>query len=888
MKNKRRILLACACVAMGASVFTGCKDDYIYDDQLPTWLNGSLYSYFDQNGEYKAYKALIDDLGYADILDRTGTLTLFPANDEAFARYFSALGKSGDVAQLVHGLPESTKKYLYNSSALNMTYLAHQLANIETTDIGGGEGMGLRRNTAATWLDSVPFVDYANLPQNGFWTRFAERGGVYMADNGSRPMLHFTPQFYSYSGLTESDWNVIARGNANMPYDNTGIYINGSHVQPAHTNLICENGYIHVADDVVEPLDNMAEVINREPVTSKFASLMEKFAFPVYNADIDRSVKISKGLPTDGSDSLTFVKRYFNRIDFSSDPDNKVDVQSYGMLLYDPADNQFGGNTDMGAIFVPSNEALEAYWTSPEGAFLRDNYGSLDEVSTNVISAFLQNHQRVSFTGSYPHTWDIMTDPTGLEMGVKEGDVIRTYMANNGVVFLTNRVFPPVDYQCVYAPVLVSPQVSVLNPVIKNEQDDEFNMKYHFYLRSLENRFNLLVPTDEAMKFYRDPVSWAIYANTGRGTREIWSFRLDRGNVVADIYNAAADGTTGAFVKTIGLPSNSDYSNERWMINNRLQDILETHIVVADNETSPYSGYIDDGSLDYLITKGGSLLMPEGSGANVSVKAGGEVENGLEPAHVVMNEDGSRKAYYEMENGHTFFTDKILQDPFKSVYTVMSETPKFTKFFELLAGDANVMSFIHSFKSHEDLTSIFTDAVGQKSSGIGQVVSTFQNYRYTVLVPTDEAIEAAFAADPNLLTWEELDELCTVPTEENVNMVAQKVRYLLEFLHYHFIDGIIPVSQKAQVNGDYDTSARRAVGTGYTPIHADGSNGTLTFSCTTNSQVAHVLTDDASCYNLLTRDFIVNNQDVMSATQITASSRAVLHLVDRALNYHLK
>ena len=81
---------------------------------------------------------------------------------------------------------------------------------------------------------------------------------------------------------------------------------------------------------------------------------------------------------------------------------------------------------------------------------MRDNYESLDEVATNVISAFIQNHQRVSFKGSYPHTWDIMTDPTGLDMKVNPDDVERTFWANNGVVYLMDKVYTPVDYPVSY------------------------------------------------------------------------------------------------------------------------------------------------------------------------------------------------------------------------------------------------------------------------------------------------------------------------------------------------------------------------------------------------------------------------------------------------------
>lgn len=354
------------------------------------------------------------------------------------------------------------------------------------------------------------------------------------------------------------------------------------------------------------------------------------------------------------------------------------------------------------------------------------------------------------------------------------------------------------------------------------------------------------------------------------------------GNVVADVYLADENGDKGEFLRTVG-----EDDNGRWIINNRLQDILDMHIVVADDPTNPYSGYVDDASHDYVLSKGGSLLKPTGLKENLEIVAGGDIESGL-PAAKVVDADEQRKAYYEMGNGHTFFIDKILQDPFKSVYVAMMERKeKFGKFLDLLLGDEDVMAYIEDDENSADLQPIFSGMVGEQSIGIGMVVSTFQNYRYTVLVPTDEAVDQAFAEDPKLLTWEEIKRLMEQGVEPEE--IGQKVRYLLEFLHYHFIDGMLPVSSNVSVDGNYETAARREDGTdGFTLIHAKGGNGRLSFSCTVNNQSTNVITTDSDAYNILTRDFIVNGNNVVAATQISASSRAVIHLVDRALNFHKK
>ena len=142
---------------------------------------------------------------------------MFPANDEAFSRYFLSKGLTGDGPTLIHNMSASEKRYLFNSSMLNMTYLSHMLANVSSNDQGIGEGIALRRATSASYLDSISFVKPAAWPKTAFWNRFRERKGAYLADNGSKMVLYWTPEFFSTSGLTEADWAVIMKGETDKP-----------------------------------------------------------------------------------------------------------------------------------------------------------------------------------------------------------------------------------------------------------------------------------------------------------------------------------------------------------------------------------------------------------------------------------------------------------------------------------------------------------------------------------------------------------------------------------------------------------------------------------------------------------------------------------------------
>ncbi len=79
---------------------------------------------------------------------------------------------------------------------------------------------------------------------------------------------------------------------------------------------------------------------------------------------------------------------------------------------------------------------------------------------------------------------------------------------------------------------------------------------------------------------------------------------------------------------------------------------------------------------------------------------------------------------------------------------------------------------------------------------------SFNNFRYTVLVPTRAALEETFRDDPDLHTWDEIS------AQTDLDVKADWTRYLLNFLRFHFIDGMLPVSGVSYQDKAYPTAAR--------------------------------------------------------------------------------
>lgn len=839
-----------------AMLNVSCADDYPYDDSEPTFVNSNVYDFLKEDGRFSTYVRLIDDSrDLPEILRRTGTKTLFPATDEAFARFFE------DNLFGVHRYEDLTpaqKRLLLGASMINMTYLSGTLSNMP--NLGDGtvaEGMAVRRSCSLDVLDSIPSVTVTNTP-NQYWAAHAGHT-IYML-SGSTPaeMVHFTDRLADIKGITEEDLQLIM----GEKYSRGGLYVNNTSV--GQKDIVCKNGYVHVVNDVMMPAKNMDDIIAANADASEFYDILSRFSRPQYDDEVSKSVHLRYTGAEEGYPSITdsvFYKRYFTEARPFEDMREAGEAEAptmekYGLLYFDPADNSYSSMGDFGVMFVPVNEAMRRYFD--EGKFLKDAYGTWENVPSYIASLFVKNHQKKSFMSSLPHTWPTMTDESSFEMGVKKEDIVSTVIGGNGVVYFTNKVYPPVDYQCVYASTLNSPVTKIANWAL---QDDA--MKFRLYLRSMENMYNLIVPTDEAFKNYRDPLSWA------RGRGEIWDFEMDEqtGQPYALRYEADAGGGKGAF---LGEQRNMA------VVRNRLADIFDSSIVVGEkSKDGTMSGYLDEETPKYVQTKGGSTLYVNGAGDDILFAGGGDLASG-KVAGLARNEAGE-VLRYEAENGRTYFVNSLLHDAVQSVYQALESRPEYSSFFRLLQGDEVVSQSIENGMDVK-LTDIFSTKKSTSSSGLGQVVNSFNNFQYTVFVPTNEAIAAAFAADPELKTWDEIRALCTAGKLQEAYAYAEK---LLNMLRYHFMDNSVYIGGEPVSNQQYQTAARESGSTKFVRMTISSDANGLTITDRRN-QTAKVV-KSGNAYNLMTRDMIVNSGDYASATQIVSSSRAVIHLIDKVL-----
>ena len=113
----RHLLVGGALCAAGLGFFS-CSDRYNLDEDQPSGLD-NIYGYMKNRGNFTNYLHLIDDLGQAEILSKTGSKTMFIADDDAFAEFYA---HNDWGVKKYEDLSLAQKKLLLNTSMIDNPY----------------------------------------------------------------------------------------------------------------------------------------------------------------------------------------------------------------------------------------------------------------------------------------------------------------------------------------------------------------------------------------------------------------------------------------------------------------------------------------------------------------------------------------------------------------------------------------------------------------------------------------------------------------------------------------------------------------------------------------------------------------------------------------------
>jgi uncharacterized surface protein with fasciclin (FAS1) repeats len=943
------------CVSLAlAGLMTSCIDKYeeVDAESKPSWLGESIYAELKNpathgllTGTFNNYLHLIDDLGYDEVLARTGSKTIFPANDEAFDRFF----KSNDWGVTSYEqLSESQKKLLLYSSMLDNALLLGLLPNVSNGTNDVMKGQAVKHATNVSIIDTVQHIvgsgSTAQRPDgmpanNKYWEKYYDKG-IHVVNDATRPMMvHLTREYMLNNDIKvngdDSDFAYITgetftEGTAYIFNDKV---ING--------DVTCQNGYIHQMENVVVPPGNMAQLLQRKDNTKYFSRIIDYFSAPYYDAATTKNYNdwaLTNNRPQ--IDSIYQVRYLSNRSQNGSDnrqDPNGQNISSSFVLGFDPGWNQYypnvarAGSTDVsimdiGAMFVPSDQAVKDFFLEGgAGAYLIDIYGnykygenteahlaenldSLHSQNPSVLTEFANNLMQASFVRAVPSKFETLTNDASELLGVTTDILERKAeggydiaIANNGVLYVINELIAPDRFQSVMGPSSVYPDMSVMGWAV----DDRtyLGVDFQFYLKAMRANYAFFVPEDGAFDlYYLDPTSLGHLNNNQAGTIRPdvlhfytqWKDTTNHSqgvNLKCDRYYY--DMETGQIDESVqARPA------EISTVKTQLVDILNYHtVVLAEGERI--------GSNKYYKTKHGGEIYFEKHADGGRVMSGAQIDDPERfPAPVI------KYIYDNQKNGETFRLSRVIQPPLKSVYSVLSTNEQFSEFLEMCSGFVpELLEWAgipkenpknESLPSPQDAYTIFTRdyKLGAKETAeacLDYNVKMFNTYNYTLFAPDNTAMHEAYSN--GLPTWSDVQELFEKYAEMDPEMMTDQektkleedkalaylmIRAMRDFVRFHFVTNSVYADNSIE-GGRYQTLSSDELGVAKEVVLSGGS-GSITVADQKSGHKVTVsdATSGSKVINQMTRDYWFNSGKT-NASAIETSSFCAIHQVSEPL-----
>jgi hypothetical protein len=848
---------------MGSWTVQSCKDEYTLTGQ-PSWLGNSIYERLQEDGNYTTLLRLVDDLEQTEVLSHSGSKTLFAANDSAFQAWF---GNNKWGVKNYSQLSTAQKKMLLNNTMINNPYLIELLSNVSGTP--PLEGMCMRRETATTIYDSVEIISPDKMPATAVWQRFRDqrKSIPILKDATTPPMIHFLPKFMEYYNINSEDLAVLTNHQATSANE---AWVNSRKV--LERDITCKNGYIQRIDGVIEPMTNMAEVLRQHPQLSKWSELIDRFSAPYYNA-----TATSEYNRLFNNEDSVYTMRYFSKRSaggtaLTETPDGEV---AAALLTFDPGWNQYMySNTmgydlhyDAGAMIAPTNEALETWWNN-EGKDLQMEYGSWENVPNATLAKLLNVNMLPTFTEAVPSKFERVLNDAKESLGIEARYVDSCFMACNGVVYMVNKVFSPAEYASVAYPALA--HQSTMNVIYW--AIDQLN--FLPYLLSMDSRYSLLLPTNEALLWYLDPATYGgIDRLSGMEAPTALEFYYDASKPSAERVQARRFNTTVDKDGNITKGVRTQATVDRSVIDDRLKRLMDDLIIVGD---------VEDGH-EYYKTKGGSLIhVSHTTDGRIAFSGGWQKEHNEKPLPVETNE------IYPKDNGKSYqLNNEVPMGTQKSIYLTLKGNEAFSEFLTLIDNDgANLLGTKLNNEYNAGLT-----AQGSKN------LTLLDNYNYTIYVPTNESIRDLI--NRGLLpTWDDYEAMENegFADEAAVDSAQQIIKNIIvNFIRYHVQDHSVAINMAPELyDEDPETgvktpsyvnifeSMKRNYETGrFFGLESDNSNGQLTVKDVMGN-VRHVTKQDG-LYNNICREYWFNGSG--NTARIFMASDAVIHQIDAPLFY---
>ena len=423
------------------SLLVGCekwseKDIY----KRPDWLPGKLYTTVSVQENLTMFTECLKLSGLDSILDVSGSWTVFAPTDEAMKQFLAENHYAG-----ISGIPKDELEKIAKFHVIQNPWAYEQLKTLgaygwRTEDDENSTSYAYKRETIL------------KNPNEKYWIKIGNKKEMIVEDSTISDRYKkvfvlsrkYVPVFYDEylqkNGISSEDYHFYF----NRPYETGNVFYAGAKV--IQSDILAENGFVHIIDKVVSPMLNAKELLEKEMPGESYKLFREMvdWYYPNFAPNITATFS-QPAVRLGGLVDTLWDLNYNLPFDIQQERIENINqtlVKHNGLFV--PTDEAFGEFID-GILTVKSGFP---HWT---------DYKSLQPDVVDIIVA-----QNFKSTPIYPSTSDykkIFREEGRYHQN--EEDIIRTEFGSNCTFIGLGSYIPDRVFTSVTGPVFCRPSYSI-------------------------------------------------------------------------------------------------------------------------------------------------------------------------------------------------------------------------------------------------------------------------------------------------------------------------------------------------------------------------------------------------------------------------------------------
>lgn len=447
----------------------------------PDWLAGKVYTQILAQPELSTFAKCIELTGYDEILDVSGSYTVFAPSNEAFTKYFAQNTKYNSVESIPITELTEIVKYLIVQNPWSKIQLRtlDVYGWIDTLSTDNNKPKGFKRETLLLNPNRKYGIATGGV---GKEVKFVIVDTLQTKDyrkviTDSRKYVPiFYQEYFDIYKLNKSDYEFYFDRTFDSPND---IYFAGAKI--ISDEISAENGFVYIVDRVVDPLQNASEIIGNSSGANNYTDFLDVLnRFPQFEYNREKTFLqpgAAQGAVVDSLFDLSFPTLAF---DFSSEktspPSGTYGLPSNVTIRYHHG------------LMAPTNTAFQSF--IDEYIKIPSGWGSLAGAPENIKRIIANTYMSVNTIyptdfqeGFYNGELDIVK--------LDESDIIeKKFGSNSTFIGLKKAIVPrafksvtgPVYLQRGYNKVMIAIEQSGLLSALKRQ-----NENYMFFVENDAN-----------------------------------------------------------------------------------------------------------------------------------------------------------------------------------------------------------------------------------------------------------------------------------------------------------------------------------------------------------------------------------------------------------------